>query len=74
MDCTPDLSHNKQLLVVLLVVNCDFKKGIAVHKHFVGFLLEARKHRVQQKRSLNEKFFFLLSIKPWSLSKKGSPI
>lgn len=36
MDCTPDLSHNKQLSVVLRIVNCDLKKGIAVHEHFVG--------------------------------------
>ena len=39
MDCTPDLSHNEQLSVVLRIVNCDFKKGIAVHEHFVGFLV-----------------------------------
>ncbi|KAK0130749.1 Zinc finger MYM-type protein 1 [Merluccius polli] len=39
MDCTPDLSHNEQLSVVLRIVNCNFKKGIAIHKHCVGFLL-----------------------------------
>ena len=39
MDCTPDLSHNEQLSVVLRIVNCDLKKGIAVHEHFVGFLV-----------------------------------
>ncbi|CAK6966422.1 PREDICTED: zinc finger MYM-type protein 1-like [Scomber scombrus] len=39
MDCTPDLSPNEQLLVVLRIENCDIKKGITIHEHFVGFLL-----------------------------------
>lgn len=29
MDCIPDLSHKEQLSVVLRIVNCDLKKGIA---------------------------------------------
>ncbi|XP_049457538.1 uncharacterized protein LOC125904267 isoform X2 [Epinephelus fuscoguttatus] len=38
MDCTPDLSHNEQLSVVLRIVNCETSKGISIHEHFVGFL------------------------------------
>uniref|UniRef100_A0A8C6WU32 TTF-type domain-containing protein n=1 Tax=Neogobius melanostomus TaxID=47308 RepID=A0A8C6WU32_9GOBI len=39
MDCTPDLSHNEQLSVVLRIVNCEPSKGVSIHEHFVGFLL-----------------------------------
>uniref|UniRef100_A0A8C6WW11 TTF-type domain-containing protein n=1 Tax=Neogobius melanostomus TaxID=47308 RepID=A0A8C6WW11_9GOBI len=39
MDCTPDLSHNEQLSVVLRIVNCEPPKGVSIHEHFVGFLL-----------------------------------
>ncbi|KAL7384364.1 hypothetical protein ABVT39_000756 [Epinephelus coioides] len=38
LDCTPDLSHNEQLSVVLRIVNCETSKGISIHEHFVGFL------------------------------------
>ncbi len=38
MDCTPDLSHNEQLSVVLRIVNCELSKGVSIHEHFVGFL------------------------------------
>lgn len=44
MDCTPDLSHNEQLSVVLRIVNCETSKGVSIHEHFVDFLL-ARHHR-----------------------------
>ncbi|XP_077091465.1 zinc finger MYM-type protein 1-like [Siphateles boraxobius] len=39
MDCTPDISHNEQLSVVLRIVNCELNKGVSIHEHFVGFLL-----------------------------------
>lgn len=39
MDCTPDISHNEQLSVVLRIVNYELHKGVSIHKHFVGFLL-----------------------------------
>nr|XP_055031053.1 zinc finger MYM-type protein 1-like [Misgurnus anguillicaudatus] len=38
MDCTPDLSHNEQLSVVLRIVSCELSKGVSIHEHFVGFL------------------------------------
>ncbi|XP_073723533.1 zinc finger MYM-type protein 1 [Misgurnus anguillicaudatus] len=38
MDCTPDLSHNEQLSVVLRILNCELSKGVSIHEHFVGFL------------------------------------
>ena len=38
MDCTPDLSSQEQLSVVLRVVNCEASKGISINEHFVGFL------------------------------------
>ena len=39
MDCTPDISHNEQLSVVLHIAYCELPKGVSIHKHFVGFLL-----------------------------------
>lgn len=39
MDCTPDISHNEQLSVVLRIVNCELYKGVSIHEHFIGFLL-----------------------------------
>ena len=39
MDCTPDISHNEQLSVVLHIVNCELHKGVSIHKHFAGFLM-----------------------------------
>ncbi|KAJ8006189.1 hypothetical protein DPEC_G00125650 [Dallia pectoralis] len=38
MDCTPDLSHQEQLSVVLRVVNGESSKGVSISEHFVGFL------------------------------------
>lgn len=37
MGCTPDLSHNEQLSVVLQIVNFETSKGISILEHFVGF-------------------------------------
>lgn len=39
MDCTPDVSHNEQLSVVLRIVNCELTKGVSIHEHFVGFVV-----------------------------------
>ena len=39
MDCTPDVSHNEQLSVLLRIVNCELTKGVSIHEHFMGFLL-----------------------------------
>lgn len=39
MDCTPDVSHDEQLSVVLRIVNCELTKGVSIHEHFVGFLV-----------------------------------
>lgn len=35
IDCTPDVSHNEQLSVVLRIVNCELTKGVSIHEHFV---------------------------------------
>ena len=34
IDCTPDLSHQKQLSVWQRVVNCETSKGISINEHF----------------------------------------
>ncbi|XP_063760509.1 zinc finger MYM-type protein 1-like [Eleginops maclovinus] len=39
MDCTPDVSHNEQLSVLLRIVNCELTKGVSIHEHFMGFLV-----------------------------------
>lgn len=38
MNCTLDLSHNKQLSVVVWVVIWETSKGNSVHEHFICFL------------------------------------
>ena len=39
MDCTPDVSHDEQLSVVLRIVDCKPGEGESIHEHFVGFLV-----------------------------------
>lgn len=39
MDCTPDISHDEQLSVVLRIVDCKPGSGVSIHDHFVGFLV-----------------------------------
>lgn len=38
MDCTPDISHNEQLSLVLRIVNCESLVGANIAEHFVGFV------------------------------------
>lgn len=38
MDCTPDISHNEQLSLVLRIVNCQSPVGANIAEHFVGFV------------------------------------
>ncbi len=38
MDCTPDISHNEQLSLVLRIVNCESLVEANIAEHFVGFV------------------------------------
>ena len=38
LDCTSDISHKKQMTVILRFVQCDEEDGVTVKEAFLGYL------------------------------------
>lgn len=47
MDCTPDISHTKQLSIVLRVLKCGPSVGASISEHFTGFVDVHQHHYVR---------------------------